>query len=135
MSRVVVASLVVAALVRSSMSGKWAGSDRRARLPVNWPKLRAQVRKRARLSDPYADPGGRCEWMSPVTGRCSSTGTDCDHINRHGPDELHNLQWLCHRHHDQKTQKEALEARKAKVARGTRTPERHPGSIRRRTTP
>lgn len=113
-------------------SGQWASSDRRERLPVNWPKLRAQTRKRARESDPQRMPGGRCEHISQLTGRCLSIGNQCDHINRSGPDTLDNLQWLCFPHHNQKTQQEAQEARAEKAARGKRTPERHPGSIRRR---
>lgn len=114
-------------------SGQWASSNRRERLPVNWPKLRAQTRKRARMTDPLSMPDGRCEKVSPATGRCRNIGNQCDHINRLGPDTLDNLQWLCVLHHNQKTQQEAQEARAAKAASGKRTPERHPGSIRRRT--
>lgn len=105
------------------MSGGWAGSDRRERLPVNWPKLRAQVRKRA---------GGRCEWSSPVTGRCPSEGSQCDHVNRGDVHLLVNLQWLCTHHHNIKSAREGREARAEKAARGKRPAERHPGSIRRK---
>src|SRR5690349_11426755 len=112
-------------------SGKWASSNHRAELPINWPKLRAQAKKRAIATDPERMPGGRCEHVSPV-GRCRTVGNQCDHIKRGAGHAHSNLQWLGYLHHNQKTQQEAQEARSEKAARGKRTPERHPGSTRRR---
>lgn len=114
-------------------SGQWGSSDRRARLPKEWHAMRARTRRRATETDPLKMPGGRCEHVSPETGRCLTVGSQCDHINRGDDHGEHNRQWLCVRHHAEKTQREAQEARAAKAARGKRTPERHPGSIRRRT--
>jgi 5-methylcytosine-specific restriction protein A len=44
--------------------------------------------------------------------RCVEPGTDCDHIERGDDHSLSNLQWLCSWHHDKKTAREALEARR-----------------------
>lgn len=93
----------------------WAGSDRRSRLPPDWPKRRMQARKRA---------GGRCQYVD-ATGRCPVEGTDCDHIVRGDNHELSNLQWLCREHHKAKTAQEASAARPQR----RRPPERHPGLL------
>ena len=57
----------------------WETSDRRERLPSDWPKRRAATKARAR---------GRCEGLSlhgeprwHVT-ECDGIGTDCDHDKR-----------------------------------------------------
>lgn len=111
------------------MSGGWAGSDRRARLPDDWNWRREQVKQRA---------GGRCEEKIPGRNggrfRCSATGTDCDHIVRGDNHDLSNLRWVCARHHSAKTAAEGNQAKAAIKATGTRTPERHPSSLRRRST-
>lgn len=109
------------------MSGGWAGSDRGARLPADWPWRRAQVQKRA---------GGRCERKIPGrnggTFRCSAPGTDCDHIIPGDDHRLENLEWLCGRHHDIKSSAEGNAAKAAKKAQGRRQPERHPSTLRRK---
>lgn len=108
------------------MSGGWAGSDRGARLPADWPQLVGYVRRRA---------AGRCEQKIPGRNggrfRCSSQGTDCDHIipgDNHDPS---NLQWLCPRHHLDKSSAEGNAAKAAIKSKGKRPPEQHPGLIRR----
>lgn len=110
------------------MSGGWAGSDRRDRLPDDWPQRVAETRARA---------GGQCEWkMSGRNGgrfRCTAPGTDCDHINPGDDHSAENRQWLCGRHHKSKTAAEGNTAKAAIKAKGTRPPEQHPGLIRRRT--
>ena len=102
------------------MSG-WQGSTRRARLPRDWPKRRAQVRQRA---------GGRCEGIDPdgtgtrthVEG-CDGIGTDCDHDKRGDDHSLANLRWLSRECHKAKTKAE-------NSRRSSRRPtERHPGLL------
>ena len=76
----------------------WETSDRRERLPSDWPKRRAATKARAR---------GRCEGLSlhgeprwHVT-ECDGIGTDCDHDKRGDDHSLSNLRWLsspCHKH-------------------------------------
>lgn len=111
---------------RYPLSGGWAGSDRRGRLPDDWPQRVATVKARA---------DGQCEWkLKGRNGgrfRCPNPGTDCDHINRGDDHSYVNLQWLCERHHKIKTSEEGNTAKAAIKAQGTRPPERHPGSIRR----
>lgn len=97
----------------------WNSSDRRGRLPTNWPELRAKVRERAH---------GLCQAKHHVP-ECDGIGTDCDHIiagDNHG---LDNLQWLSHPCHKAKTEKENAE-RNARRARMRKHPkERFPGLL------
>lgn len=111
------------------MSGGWAGHERP--LPSNWTAIRAQVHRRS---------GRKCEVKVPAPrgrvglwkcGRYADGGVD--HIDRHGPHELWNLQDTCKAHHDRKTQQEAQEAKQVIRDKGKRPPERHPGEIRRTT--
>jgi 5-methylcytosine-specific restriction enzyme A len=78
----------------------WSGSDRAARLPTNWPKLRSQVRKR----DRHTCQGCGCP-TPPGEG-------SVDHIIRGDDHRLENLQLLCDSCHDTKTTAEAAAARK-----------------------
>ncbi len=100
----------------------WETSDRRSELPPDWPKLRAQVLKR---------DGHRCTWNLPKSGaRCPRPATDVDHKvpgNWHG---LENLRALCGTHHDQKSAKEGVAAKKKIKASGRRRTEESPGRIR-----
>jgi hypothetical protein len=102
------------------MSGHWASSDRRSRLPADWPKRRAATKARA---------GGRCEGLSfdgePIwhDQRCNGLGSECDH--RSDPDNHDDLQWLNHWCHNVKTQAEATAARPSR----TRPQPSHPGVI------
>lgn len=78
------------------MSG-WSTSDRRARLPRDWPKRVAATRERA---------GGKCEGIS-LNGepqwhdsKCDGIGRECDHDKRGDDHSLPNLRWLstpCHK--------------------------------------
>lgn len=95
----------------------WETSDRRARLPADWPKLVVKVKER---------DGGRCTWRLPSGARCPRPGTDVDHRNPGDDHSLSNLQLLCKYHHDKKTLREAYQGRKKrKLPR--RREERHPG--------
>lgn len=82
----------------------WHTSDRSSRLPSDWRKRRDIVSNRA---------GGQCEHILDNGTRCTSPGTECDHITRGDDHDLTNLAWLCSLHHRQKTQREAAEARRA----------------------
>lgn len=93
------------------MSGGWAGSDRKERLPVGWSKIRAEILAR----DPI------CKVCDVRPSRF------CDHIvaklDDHSPE---GLQGLCGPCHDQKSAREGNEAKKAKPGR-MRPVEAHPG--------
>jgi hypothetical protein len=74
----------------------WDTSDRRARLPSDWPKRVAHTKARAQ---------GRCEGISLHgeprwhVAECDGIGTDCDHDHRGDDHSLANLRWLsspCH---------------------------------------
>lgn len=93
----------------------WNTSDRRARLPSDWHRLRLSILRR----DNY-----RCRIGS--TG-CSGVATDVDHILRGDDHRPENLQAACSVCHRKKTVAEAVEARRNKKARIKRPTERHPG--------
>jgi 5-methylcytosine-specific restriction endonuclease McrA len=78
----------------------WSGSDRAARLPPNWPKLRAQVRKR----DRHICQGCGCS-VGPDEG-------SVDHILRGDDHRLENLQLLCDPCHATKSGSEGAAARR-----------------------
>lgn len=71
-------------------------STRRSRLPADWPKLRAQVKKRA---------GGRCE-AGTHEPNCDGTGVQCDHVVAGDNHSLTNLQWLSKQCHQAKSNRE-----------------------------
>jgi 5-methylcytosine-specific restriction endonuclease McrA len=97
----------------------WAGSTRKARLPVDWERLRQAVLRRC---------GNRCEWIEDGF-RCHDAATDVDHIARGDVHQLSNLQGLCGRHHGLKTSAEA-HAAKAELKKLARLPEeQQPGII------
>lgn len=100
------------------MSGQWAGSDRRERLPANWAELREAVMRRA---------GGRCEAIKSSGQRCPNGGRDCDHIQAGDDHSLSNLQWLCIWHHRAKSSAEGNDAQAVVRAKLRRPGRRHPG--------
>lgn len=75
----------------------WEGSNRKSRLPVDWPRLRKVVLERCSY---------RCEWVED-NARCYDKATDADHITAGDDNSLANLQGLCRRHHLLKTGREA----------------------------
>lgn len=85
----------------------WRGSTRKQRLPPNWSTLRRQAKERA---------GGICE-MIEYGYRCTEVGTDCDHIEPSGSDDLSNLQWLCRAHHLKKTGRDSHYLRRKAIAK------------------
>ena len=67
----------------------WSTSDRRDRLPADWDRRVAAVKRRAH---------GNCEatWHVP---ECDGVGRECDHVTQGDDHSLGNLQWLsgpCH---------------------------------------
>lgn len=98
----------------------WEGSDRKSRLPEDWPARVAATRLRC---------GDRCEWRFPNSGRCRDKMTDCDHIVPGDDHSLENLQGLCADHHARKSSREGHEARAKIRASAKRPAERHPGEI------
>lgn len=100
----------------------WEGSDRRDRLPADWPARRA-----AQLEL----DGHRCRWRLRSGVRCPRRATEVDHIeekaDRHevGKD----LQSLCAHHHGLKTTAAAARFRRQKAQKRYRKPEEHPGAL------
>ena len=105
--------------------GGWVNSDRRERLPSNWPVIR---KKRLEL-DNY-----ECQWWVKGKGKCGKPANQVDHKKpKTDDDRIECLQSLCEGHHKLKSAREgnaayhaAINASKAKF----RAPqERHPGSL------
>ncbi|MFJ1932632.1 HNH endonuclease [Kitasatospora sp. NPDC088160] len=99
----------------------WATSDRRARLPADWPRIRFRVLVR---------DGHRCTAKDQYGDRCIEPATDVDHI-RPGDDHREvNLQSLCGWHHRVKSSREGAAAKAARRRRNDRRfrrTEEHPG--------
>lgn len=92
----------------------WSSSDRRQRLPTNWPALVAQVRRRAK---------GKCEAKHHAVG-CTRVGRDVDHIKQGDDHSLANLQLLSGPCHDVKTRLDNGYTTAVKAPT-----ERHPGRL------
>lgn len=99
----------------------WEGSDRRSRLPPDWPRIRARALSR---------DGHRCTWFDG-DARCVEEATDVDHVVPGDDHGEWNLQSLCSTHHKVKTAREASAASvAARAARPRRRPTPpHPGLI------
>lgn len=98
----------------------------------------------------WANGGGRTstrEWrnlkriakreLEYECAKCGISGHDTplelDHITPHaegGPDTLDNVQWMCHPHHDRKTQQEATRGKRRKASVGRHPAEEHPAIAR-----
>lgn len=92
----------------------WETSDRHDRLPSDWPKRVAAVKRRAK---------GRCEETHHATG-CSGRGRDVDHITQGDDHSLDNLQLLSGPCHDRKTRLDNGYTASVKAPR-----EQHPGRL------
>ena len=100
----------------------WSTSDRRSRLPKNWNKIRAQVKKRAGgRCEAYWTPGRTAKTGQPHAVGCDGYGTDADHILRGDDHSPGNLQWLSGPCHKAKTASEGPQRK--------RPAERHPGAL------
>lgn len=99
----------------------WSTSNRRQRLPKDWPVRRASVLQR---------DGYRCVAVLVDGERCTESATDVDHIKPGDDHSLTNLQALCRWHHARKSAREGHEARGAVRRPSRRRPEApHPGEL------
>lgn len=80
----------------------WAGSTRRARLPRNWPTLRARVLQR---------DSQRCTHHDEHGHRCPARATDVHHLNGDDNHTPSNLASLCSAHHATETGRQGNAAR------------------------
>lgn len=101
----------------------WEGSDRRERLPANWPELKLRVKNR---------DGWRCRKILPSGKRCPrgrATGhrLEVDHKARGDDHSMGNLQSLCEHHHAKKSAQEGNKAHWLPPA--SKRTEQHPGEI------
>ena len=108
------------------MSGQWAGSDRRQRLPPDWGEIRQRVIARDKV----------CQWRdNPKEPVCGAPANQVDHINPKTDDHrLAALQLLCEPHHRRKSAREgaaAFHANRRAIRKRFRVVEPHPGA----TTP
>lgn len=102
----------------------WSSSDRRSRLPADWPTRREQVLVR---------DGRVCQWR--VGGRkCGAPARDVDHVVPGDDHSYSNLRALCSAHHQRKSSGEGGRAfwdgvrdSRAKFREGR--VERHPGDL------
>lgn len=108
--------------IGASMSG-WQGSDRRERLPANWPAIRKRILRR---------DGHRCTARDQDGDRCPEAATDVDHVRRGDIHEDWNLTSLCEWHHDRKSATEGATAaaiQRAARRKKYRRTETHPGFL------
>jgi 5-methylcytosine-specific restriction protein A len=101
------------------MSGGWAGSDRRERLPADWTARRVRVLRR---------DGYRCQARDSLGHRCGMPANQVDHIDPGDDHSLENLQALCRWHHARKSSAEGNAAHRRRPST-RRPPEPHPGSL------
>lgn len=99
----------------------WENSNRRERLPENWPTLVAETKRRAK---------GRCQQILPSGKRCPRRGTDTDHKIPGDDHRQSNLQLLCEHHHAIKSSKEGRAARMKRYSAKPKPVEPHPGDVR-----
>lgn len=98
----------------------WDTSDRRLRLPDDWPIRRLRVLRR---------DGYKCQARDSLGIMCGAPANQADHIEHGDNHELDNLQALCSWHHNRKSSAEGAAARRPKL-RQRREPEPHPGMVR-----
>ena len=97
----------------------WSTSDRKQRLPHDWPQVRAAVKARAK---------GKCQARTHAP-KCRGWGSDADHITPGDDHSMANLQWLSGPCHWAKTNREtAARNRERKTAR-YKPSEQHPGRL------
>lgn len=98
----------------------WGNSDRHDRLPSNWTSVIVPEVKRRAMNI--------CQWELPSGARCGRKGTDVDHKINNDDHSYANLQLLCPRHHQIKTNGEKLAGR-MKFKPKKRPPEKHPSEF------
>lgn len=97
----------------------WDTSDRKDRLPPDWPDIRRAVKARAR---------GRCQ-ANPHDPKCPGWGSDADHITPGDDHSMDNLQWLSGACHWAKTNRETAARNRARKAAKLKPTEQHPGRL------
>ena len=97
------------------MSTGWKGSTRRARLPIEWDRIRRKVLKSA---------DGLCQIR---TQGCEGLATAVDHVVAGDDHRLSNLQATCSNCHTKKTNFENKQRLTKKMAARKRPTEGHPG--------
>jgi 5-methylcytosine-specific restriction endonuclease McrA len=101
----------------------WEGSDRRSRLPADWPTIRLRVLRR---------DAGQCTALDQAGARCVEVATDVDHIKPGDDHSMENLRSLCTWHHRKKSGAEGAAAQRAKrraIEKKFRRTEQHPGLL------
>jgi len=93
----------------------WCTSNRRRRLPADWPQRAARVLRR---------DGHRCQLRWPG---CIGTATEVDHRTPGDDHREINLQAVCTPCHRKKSSREGNAAQARRRALRFRPPERHPG--------
>lgn len=93
----------------------WSTSDRRGRLPADWPKIRLIVGNR---------DGWRCQWRYANGTICGKFANQVDHKKRGDSVDPRDLQMLCEEHHNHKSATEGGEASAAALAARKRRVER-----------
>ncbi|SEC22560.1 hypothetical protein SAMN04490357_1489 [Streptomyces misionensis] len=105
------------------MMPNWASSDRRERLPADWPKIRLRVLRR---------DGHRCTAHDQYGQRCEEPATDVDHIVPGDDHQEANLRALGGFHHRAESSREgalALAAQRPRISNRFRRTETHPGLL------
>lgn len=98
----------------------WQGSTRLARLPRDWPKIRARI---------LARDQHRCTWLTDGIP-CGAPANQVDHIIRGDNHDDSNLRALCESHHRAKSSSEGGRAQRRRSRyRIDRNSEQHPGII------
>lgn len=97
----------------------WSTSNRRQRLPKDWPTIRARV---------IADAHGHCQATTHAPD-CNGHATDVDHITPGDNHQLSNLQALSAACHRAKTAHESAQRSRARAAMRRRPTETHPGAL------
>lgn len=102
----------------------WSDSNRRDRLPPDWPKIVRRIMRR---------DGRMCQWkLEDGETLCLAPASDVDHIKAGDNHADSNLRALCKRHHQFKSSQEgaqALAAKKRRIAKRYVRTEGHPGLI------
>lgn len=101
----------------------WETSDRRSRLPKDWPAIRRRILRR---------DGHRCTHTDIYGARCPEPATDVDHLVPGDDNRDANLASKCGYHHDKKSGGEGGAARAAIIRRQDRKFRRsdpHPGIL------
>lgn len=95
----------------------WAGSDRAARLPKGWARIRRRIIRR---------DGGQCTASYSDGRRCEQPGTEVDHIKPGDDHTDANLRLLCRWCHQHKSSSEGGTAAALTRVRIQRPPTTHP---------